>query len=105
MPTWTMTPVGASDLDMARHTLLTFFTLLHDGGYDEAALLYGGSYDDIRVQNPDVLANDYAALWQAACTRQIPCLLVVHITKEVKSLGKTSSLWWSLDGSIGYCSS
>ena len=82
LPTWTVTPTGASDLEMARHTLLTFFTLLHDKRDAEAAALYGGSYDDLRVQNPDVAPDDYAALWHAACGRQSPCLLVSRIVEE-----------------------
>ncbi len=82
LPTWTVTPAGASELDLARHTLLTFFTLLHDGRYADAALLYGGSYEDLRVQNPDVPPDDAAALWQASCTHQTPCLLVSRIVDE-----------------------
>jgi hypothetical protein len=87
LPTWTVTPVGASDLDLARHTLLTFFTLLHDGRYSEAVSLYGGDYDTMREQNPDISTDDYAALWQAACTRQSPCLLVANVVEE-KSLSQ-----------------
>jgi hypothetical protein len=82
LPTWTVIPVGASDLDLARHTLLTFFTLLHDERYAEATPLYGGPYDVIRDNNPDIPADDYAALWQAACTRQSPCLLIARIVDE-----------------------
>jgi hypothetical protein len=82
LPTWTVTPAEASDLDLARHTLLTFFTLLHDGRYAEAAPLYGGPYDVIREQNPDIPADDYAALWQAVCTRQTLCLLVARIVEQ-----------------------
>ncbi len=81
-PTWTVTPIGASDLDLARHTLLTFFTLLHDGRYAEAVPLYGGDYETLRIQNPDTPAEDYAALWKASCTHQTPCLLVSKIIKE-----------------------
>ncbi len=81
-PTWTVTPAGASDLDLARHTLLTFFTLLHDGRYAEAVPLYGGDYETLRIQNPDIPPDDYAALWQASCTRQTPCLLISRIVEE-----------------------
>jgi len=82
LPTWTVTPGGASDLDMARHTLLTFFTLLHDGHFAEAVPLYGGDYETLRIQNPDVAPDDYAGLWRAACGRQSPCLLVSRIVEE-----------------------
>ena len=62
--------------------MLTFFTLLHDGHYAEAVPLYGGDYDTMRVQNPDIPADDYVDLWQAACTRQTLCLLVSRIVEE-----------------------
>jgi hypothetical protein len=82
LPTWTVTPAEASDLDLARHTLLTFFTLLHDGRYAEAAPLYGGPYDVIREHNPDIPGDDYEALWQAVCTHQTLCLSVSRIVDE-----------------------
>lgn len=82
LPTWTVTPAGASDMDMAQHTLLTFFTLLHEGRYSEAVSLYGGDYDTLRIQNPDVSPEDYPALWRASCGRQTPCLLVSRIVEE-----------------------
>ena len=87
LPTWTATPAGATDLDLARHSLLEFFTLLHNERYSEAVSLYGGSYDDLRVQNPDVPEDDFAALWQAACTYQSPCLFVADIVEQ-KSLSQ-----------------
>ncbi len=83
-PTWTVTPPGATDLDMARHTLLTFFTLLHDGRYAEAVPLYGGSYDGMRNNNPVIPPDDYAALFESSCTNQRPCLLVANIVEEEK---------------------
>jgi hypothetical protein len=82
LPTWTATPVDATDLDKARYTLLSFFTLLHEGRYAEAASLYGGPYDGIRENNPDISADDYAQLWQAVCTRQTVCMLVADIVAE-----------------------
>ncbi len=82
LTTWTVTPAGASDLEMARHTLLTFFTLLHDGRYPEAVPLYGGLYDSMRNNNPSIPPNDYAALWESSCTNQRPCLSVANIVDE-----------------------
>ena len=84
LPTWTVTPPGASDLDLARHTLLTFFTLLHDGRYAEAVPLYGGSYDGMRGNNPLIPLDDYTALFESSCTNQRPCLLVANIVEEEK---------------------
>ncbi len=82
LPTWTVTPAGASDLDLARYTLLTFFTLLHEERYAEAVPLYGGDYETMRIQNPDVPSANFADLWRAACGRQTPCLLVSQIVDE-----------------------
>jgi hypothetical protein len=84
LPTWTVTPPGASDLDLARHTLLTFFTLLHNGRYAEAVPLYGGSYDGMRGNNPLIPPDDYTALFESSCTNQRPCLLVANIVDEEK---------------------
>ncbi len=83
LPSWTVTPVGASNLEIARQTLLTFFTLLHDGRYAEAVPLYGGSYDGMRNNNSPVIPpDDYAALFESSCTNQRPCLLVANIVDE-----------------------
>ncbi len=82
LPTWTVTPPDATDLELARQTLLAFFALLHEGRYAEAAPLYGGPYDVIRDHNPDISQDDYAALWQAVCTRQTLCLSVARIVEE-----------------------
>ncbi len=84
LPTWTVTPQGASDMEIARQTLLTFFTLLHDGRYAEAVPLYGGSYDGMRNNNPLIPPDDYAALFESSCTNQRPCLLVANIVDEEK---------------------
>jgi hypothetical protein len=84
LPTWTVTPASANDLDLARHTLLTFFTLLHEGQYAEAVPLYGGSYDGMRNNNPVIPPDDYAALFESSCTNQRPCLLVANIVEEEK---------------------
>jgi len=82
LPTWTVTPEGASDLEIARHTLLSFFTLLHEGRYAEALPLYGGTYDSMRSNNPEIPPYDYVALWESSCTIQRPCLLVAAIANE-----------------------
>lgn len=84
LPTWTVTPACASDLELARHTLLTFFTVLHEGRYAEAVPLYGGSYDGMRNNNPVISPDDYVALWESSCTNQRPCLLVANIVEEEK---------------------
>jgi hypothetical protein len=72
----------ADDPELARYALVSFFTFLHDGRYAEAAPLYGGPYDVIRDNNPDIPEDDYAALWQAVCTHQTLCLSVARIVDE-----------------------
>jgi hypothetical protein len=103
LPTWTVTPAEASDLEQAREALLRFFSDLHDGRYAEAAALYGGSYDAIRDNNPDVLQDDLAALWEATCTRQTPCLLVARIVEEKQVAQDEFEFWvefvW-IDGTL-----
>jgi hypothetical protein len=87
IPTWTVTPEGVSDLDLARYTLITFFTLLHDGHYTEATQLYGGSYDTMREQNPDVSPDDYVLLFKVNCSRQSFCLLISRVVEENQVAG------------------
>jgi hypothetical protein len=51
----------------ARETLTTFLLLLNEGRYDEAAPLYGGSYDALRDNNPDLPPTDFPGLLRNAC--------------------------------------
>ena len=49
-------------------TVLTeFFELLSKGDYDQAAALYGGSYDVLQGYNPDIDSSNHSGLLQAAC--------------------------------------
>ncbi len=64
-PKATITPQVATD--EAQNSLMNFFSLLNTKKYAEADSLYGGSYDQLQVFNPDVDANDHATLWQRAC--------------------------------------
>lgn len=51
----------------ARSALINFHEYLHQGEYDQAAELYGGSYDVLLGYNPTLSEDDKAALLQAAC--------------------------------------
>jgi hypothetical protein len=73
-PTPTSLPSTASE---AHEVLINFFTLLNAGKYEEADALYGGSYEQLQVFNPDVDANDHATLWEKACEMSgLQCLQV-----------------------------
>ncbi len=78
-PAWLTPPPEASALDVARETMVAFFDHLSQGRYREAAALYGGSYTAYQEWNPDVPTDDGARLWEAVCTRQLPCLPVSRV--------------------------
>ncbi|HEU5099783.1 MAG TPA: hypothetical protein VFU22_12220 [Roseiflexaceae bacterium] len=75
-------PAPASkDLESARNLLVRYFKLLHDGYYDEAAKLYGGSYDVLAQWNPDIPANHYGQLLAAACDTELRCLEIRRVVR------------------------
>ena len=57
-----------SDDQLALNTLVDFLENLHAGKYDEAAQLYGGTYEIMINHNPDIAPEDHAALLRNACT-------------------------------------
>jgi hypothetical protein len=59
---------SSSDIEKAREALLQFFSLLHLGRYGEATAYYGGDYSVLSDWNPEVPADDYATLFENACT-------------------------------------
>lgn len=81
LPAWTTPPVGASDLEIARNTLLVFFTYLHDEKFAEAAALYGGPLDAVVVPDPESAGGDPGRFWEQACFL-LQCLLVADIVEE-----------------------
>ena len=54
------------DNQLALHVLVDFLESLHVGNYDEAAQLYGGTYETMTDQNPDIDPNDHTALLRNA---------------------------------------
>jgi len=56
-----------STAEEAQQTLIKFFSLLNAKKYAEANALYGGSYEQLQVFNPDADPSDHAALWAGAC--------------------------------------
>ena len=70
----------------AHDTLVNFLTLLNTKNYDEAVLLYGGSYEQLIIFNPEIDPMDHVALWMWACDNQLlQCLEVRSATfKELR---------------------
>ena len=76
-------PTASPDDQLARQTLADFINALHSGQYEEAARLYGGSYEMHISQNPDLDPQDHAALFQNACsTNGFMCLQTLTIEEE-----------------------
>lgn len=73
------------DDQFALQTLTDFLDYLHAGSYQEAALLYGGTYEIMIDHNPNILPEDHAALFQNACTiNGAQCLQVRSLVLEEK---------------------
>jgi hypothetical protein len=58
----------SSETQLALRALAAFFSLLHAGEYEQAAALYGGTYDIMIDHNPEIDPDDRAALFRNACT-------------------------------------
>lgn len=72
-----------SELDSSRQALLSFFSMLHDQQFDEALEYFGGDYDPLRANNPDISPNYRDALLRRACTvNGFLCMNVKSIVKE-----------------------
>lgn len=70
-----------SDDQLALQALVSFLDNLHNGSYEEAAELYGGSYEIMMDHNPSIDPEKHVALLKNACTiNGAACL-------EVKSAG------------------
>ena len=79
-------PAASPDKQMALQTLADFINALHSGQYEEAARLYGGSYEMLIAQNPLIDPQDHAALFQNACSNNgFMCL-------QTSAIGQGSSL-------------
>lgn len=88
---WLMTASCASGsgrtagqgVELARQSLIQFFEYLNDGMYEEAAGLYGGTYEVMISHNEDVDPVDRIALWGRACTMNgAQCLRVRSATLQ-----------------------
>ncbi|CAA9295540.1 MAG: hypothetical protein AVDCRST_MAG93-4225 [uncultured Chloroflexia bacterium] len=54
---------------MSRNVTRAFLLALSDGRYSAASQLYGGSYEQLRANNPDIAPGDKAELLRRACTQ------------------------------------
>ena len=53
----------------AADTVIAFFAALHDGRFEDAIELFGGSYEVPQGMNPDLGPDRRAALFERYCTR------------------------------------
>lgn len=78
-----------STIAEAQDVLVDFFALLNAGKYAEADALYGGSYEGLWDNNPDVEQSDHAKLLANACERNGYQCLVVRSPTFQRSEGDT----------------
>ncbi len=81
-PAVTLSATGGLTQDLeqeqAYRTLIDFFDRLHAGDYEQAAELYGGSYETLIYWNPTIPAEDHLALWKNGCEINGMVCLKVH---------------------------
>ena len=74
-----------SDEQLALDILVNFLESLHNGEYDKAARLYGGTYKTMIDHNPDVNSRDHAVLLRRACSiNGMQCLQVKSVSLDKK---------------------
>jgi len=82
LPAWKTPPAGAGDQEIARETLVSFFALLSEKRYAEAAELYGGDFSENPYERQP--GESDAAFWQRVCTANTLCMPVLLIANEEK---------------------
>lgn len=78
-----------STMAEAHEVLVEFFALLNAGKYAEADALYGGSYEGLWDNNPDVERSDHAKLLANACEINGHQCLVVRTATFQRLEGST----------------
>ena len=68
IPTVEVARTAMTDDSIAYTILLQFFDHLHAGRYEKAVTLYGGDYQLLIDQNPEIDPTDHIALLKNACT-------------------------------------
>ena len=62
------TACAAPKENLAHQALTDFFSSLAKGDYEAAAALYGGSYETLVTDNPELDLDNLVGLWKNACT-------------------------------------
>lgn len=71
----------SNDKQLALEVLTDFLQYLHNGNYEKAAQLYGGTYETMIDHNPSVDPNEHATLLKNACTiNGMQCLQVKSVS-------------------------
>ena len=83
----------STNLQTAQDCLESFFSLLSFGAYEQAAFLYGGSYEELHRLNPAIPADEYATLWENACTTNgFQCLPIRQVLQTYEDPNSTFHL-------------
>jgi len=82
-------------IDQAEEVLRTYLADLHGGYYEGAALLFGGTFDQLEANNPDIDPTDRAGLLQRWCEQDGGVCLPIQIVVSRKAAGGGPSLSWS----------
>jgi hypothetical protein len=75
-----------TDYERAQSTLLEFLNNLHNGKYEQVARVYGGSYQTMIDQNPDIGPDDRSTLLRNACALNgMQCLRakIIGVEEEI----------------------
>ncbi|MGB9668841.1 MAG: hypothetical protein ACPL0B_00510 [Anaerolineales bacterium] len=77
-----------AELLKAKTVLESYFKALQSKKYIDAASMYGGDYEILVNNNPDVNASDYPALFEKACTQNgFVCDITIKNIVHVVQLG------------------
>lgn len=80
---------AVQEWEAAQQALVDYFTLLSQGHYSKAMVLYGGSYEPLIEMNPEINSFDLDRLWQNGCTiNGLQCLPVSSATLK-EQVGST----------------
>ncbi|HET7011731.1 MAG TPA: hypothetical protein VFI11_13225 [Anaerolineales bacterium] len=74
---------GLESSESAEAALRDYFAALHEGRYSEAVALYGGEYDPLEADNPDLEPSDRAGLLERWCRQNGGVCLPVQTIVDV----------------------
>jgi hypothetical protein len=66
-PTKLALPIDKGSINQAKDTLISFFDLMYNKKYKEAAEIFSGGYGMIIMWNPDINPQDHSSLLSTAC--------------------------------------